>query len=164
LGCIATAGCGGAATPAKPTAERVCSASERAAGQVLGYSARAAIVNRDPTNVSCVVTGRTELKARIVTQTGDQAYTEFDTETSHQSQVYGPGIHTPAQIPRGVTIRGAVAAVWIPAQREALATNAQPGHRGTYVTVTVSGPAGAIALRLAKAITRATFAAHPGQS
>jgi hypothetical protein len=56
-----------------------------------------------------------------------------------------------------------VAAVWIPAQREVVATNAQPGHTGTYVTVTVSGPAGARALRLAQAITRATFAAHPGR-
>ncbi len=162
--CVAVVGCGGAATPDKPTAERVCGGSERAAGDVLGYSAKGTISSRDPVNVSCVVSGRGRLRVRIVTQTGDQAYTEFDTETSHQSQVYGPGIHEPGQIPQGVTIPGAVAAVWIPAQREVAATNAQPGHAGTYVTVTVSGSAGATSLRLAEAITRATFAAHPGRS
>jgi hypothetical protein len=163
MGGVISAGCGGSATPAKPVVERVCDGSMGAAAQRLGYPVRVAIVSRDPTNVTCVVSGRGRLRVRIVTQTGDQAYTEFDTETSHQSQVYGPGIHTPGQIPQGVTIPGAVAAVWIPAQREAVATNAQPGHAGTYVTVTVSGSAGATALRLAQAITRATFAAHPGR-
>jgi sugar/nucleoside kinase (ribokinase family) len=129
----------------------------------LGYPVSARILSRDAANISCVVSGRSGLRVRVVTQTGDQAYTEFDTETSHQSQVYGPGIHEPGQIPRGITVPGTVVAVWIPAPREVLATNAEPGHGGTYVTVTVSGAAN-VALAMARAITRVTFAARPGQS
>jgi hypothetical protein len=164
VGGVISAGCGGSASPAKPAAERICDGSQGAAVQQLGYPARVAIVSREPANVSCVVSGRGTLRVRVVTQTGDQAYTEFDTETSHQSQVYGPGIHEPGQIPRAIKVRGTVVAAWIPAQGEVVATDAEPGHPGTYVTVTVSGSAGATGLRLAQAITRATFAAHPGQS
>ena len=91
---------------------------------------------------------------------------EFDTETSHQSQVFGPGVHEPGEIPRAITVPGAVAAVWIPAQREVVATSGSPTHGGSYVTVTVTGrsPRGPAALALAQAIARATFAAHPDAS
>lgn len=162
LSSLPAAACGGPGRPAKPVAERVCAGAVAAAARGLGHAPGAEILSRDPVNVSCVVSGRGGLRVRVLTQTGDQAYTEFDTETSHQSQVYGAGIHEPGQIPQGITVPGAAAAVWIPAAREVVATNAQPGHAGTYVTVTVSGPAGAGALRLAEAVTRAVFNARPG--
>jgi hypothetical protein len=92
------------------------------------------------------------------------AYTEFDTETSHQEQVYGNGgAHDPRQFPVQVTVPGSVVAVWIPAQLLLVATNATPTTGGAYVTVAVKGRAAParIALRIAEAAARATFAAHP---
>jgi hypothetical protein len=123
------------------------------------------IVDRDPGNLECALTGR-RVRLRLVSQASAQAYMEFDTETSHQSQVFGPGVHEPGQIPRAITVPGAVAAVWIPAQREVVATSGSPTHGGSYVTVTVTGrsPRGPAALALAQAIARATFAAHPDAS
>ncbi|HEX8976941.1 MAG TPA: hypothetical protein VF781_10550 [Solirubrobacteraceae bacterium] len=161
LSSLLTAACGGPGKPATPVAERVCEGARTAAARELGYPTGTQVLSRDPVNVSCVVNGRGPLQVRIVTQTGSQAYTEFDTETSHQDQVYGAGIHEPGQIPQAIEVRGTVA-VWIPAQREVVATDAEPGRGGTYVTVTVSGAAGTAALRLAQVITRATFAARPG--
>jgi hypothetical protein len=102
---------------------------------------------------------------KVVSQTTPQAYTSFNTEVSHQEQVYGPGVHTPGQIPVNISVPGAVVAVWIPAQSEVIATSAQPLKAGTYLTVTVAGHGagarGAPARALAIAVGRATFAAHP---
>lgn len=124
---------------------------------------RAQIVDRDPANLECALTGR-GLGVRIVSQASATAYMQFDTETSHQSQVFGEGVHEPGQIPQAITVRGAVVAVWIPAKREVVATSGSPTHGGAYVTVTVTGPSarGPAALALAQAVARATFAAHPG--
>ncbi len=161
-GCLLIAGCGGSSAPTKPVAERVCDGAHGAATALLGYPVGAHIVERDPANLECALTGR-RLRVRIVSQASPQAYMAFDIVTSHQSQVFGPGIHEPGQIPRAISVTGAVVAVWIPAQREVVATSGSPTHGGAYVTVTVTGRSarGPAALALARAIARATFAAHP---
>ena len=163
--CLFLVACGGSGAPAKPVAVRICDGAQGAAAATTGSPVSGAIVNRDPANLECALTGR-RLQVRLVSQTSAQAYIEFDTETSHQSQVFGPGVHEPGQIPRAISVPGAVAAVWIPAQRELVATSGSPTHGGSYVTVTIRDHPGqrAAALALAQAVARATFAAHPGTS
>jgi hypothetical protein len=110
-----------------------------------------------------VLTGR-QVQVTVGSQAGTRAYTEFDTETAHQEQVYGNGgAHDPSQFPMQITVPGSVVAVWIPAQLLLVATNATPTTGGAYVTVAVKGRAAParIALRVAEAAARATFAAHP---
>lgn len=123
------------------------------------------IASRNPIQLECVLAGH-GVKVRVSSQTTPDAYTEFNIQTSHQDQVYGPGVHTPSQIPVKVTVPGTVVSVWIPAQREIIATNAQPGGAGTYLTVTVGGAEAAGKTRakaLALAVARAVIAAHPGE-
>jgi hypothetical protein len=110
-----------------------------------------------------VLTGH-QVQVTVGSQAGTRAYTEFDTETAHQEQVYGNGgVHDPSQYPTPITVPGSVVAVWIPAQLLLVATNATPSTGGAYVTVAVKGRAAPakIALRVAEAAARATFAAHP---
>jgi hypothetical protein len=120
------------------------------------------VVSPAAASLQCVLTGR-QVRVTIGSQAGTRAYTEFDTEVAHQEQVFGPGVHEPGQIPIAVTVPGSVVAVWIRAQMLLVATNATPTTGGAYVTVAVSGPAAPakIALRVATAAARATFAAHP---
>ncbi len=162
LCCLLVTGCGSASTPAKPTAERVCDGARKAAATSLGVPFTGRILVRDPSNLRCDLGGR-RVRVQLVSQASTRAYTEFDTETSHQDQVFGPGVHEPGQIPIQVSIPGAVVAVWIRAQRELVATDATPSTSGAYVTVTVTGRSArlAVALALARAVARATFAAHP---
>ncbi len=162
-GCLVLVGCGGARTaPARPLADRVCDGAQSAAAGRLGYPVRLHVADRDPANLDCVLHGR-RLRVEVVSQASAQAYAEWNTTTSHQEQVYGPGVHEPGRIPSVVTIPGSVVAVWIRAQREIVATDATPTRGGAYVTVTVTGrPARSpTPLALAEAVTRAAFAAHP---
>lgn len=185
-GCALLAGCGGSGSPAPSAhpsarasapasgnalAERVCGGARGAAAKALGSPLSERIVSPAATNLQCVLTGR-EVRVTIVSQAGPRAYTEFDTEISHQSQVFGNGgANDPAQQPVPATVPGSQAAVWIPAQKMVAATdssptgggNGAPAGAGAYVTVTVTGraaPAGT-ALRVATAAAAATFAAHP---
>lgn len=179
-GCALLAGCGGSSTsraagqgssrPASPSAshgpslaERVCGGAGQAAAKTLGSPLTARIVSPAPADLQCVLTGR-QVQVAVGSQAGTRAYTEFDTETAHQEQVYGNGgAHDPSQFPVQVTVPGSVVAVWIPAQLLLVATNATPTTGGAYVTVAVKGrvaPA-KMALRIAEAAARATFAAHP---
>jgi hypothetical protein len=144
-------------------AERVCGGARQAAAKTLGSPLTARIVSPAPAGLQCVLTGR-QVEVTVGSQAGTRAYTEFDTETSHQEQVYGNGgAHDPRQFPVQVTVPGSVVAVWIPAQLLLVATNATPTTGGAYVTVAVKGRAAParIALRIAEAAARATFAAHP---
>ena len=161
LCCLVAAGCG-SSKPPKPLAQRVCSGAHLAATAQLGSPITARILDAAPADLRCVLSGH-RLRVVLVSQATAQAYTEWDTEDSHQSQVFGPGVHEPGQIPVGETVRGAVVAVWIPAQNELVATDAMLGGGGAYVTVTVTGRAarGSKALALARAVAAATFAAHP---
>ena len=187
-GCALLAGCGGTSTsraagqgasrpgspgasrPASPgashgpsLAERVCGGARQAAAKALGSSLTARIVSPAPADLQCVLTGR-QVQVTVGSQAGTRAYTEFDTETAHQEQVYGNGgAHDPSQFPTQITVPGSVVAVWIPAQLLLVATNATPTTGGAYVTVAVKGRAAPakVALRVAEAAARATFAAHP---
>ena len=43
-----------------------------------------------------------QVQVSLGSQAGSRAYTEFDTETSHQEQVFGNGgVHDPNQVPTG---------------------------------------------------------------
>jgi hypothetical protein len=151
-------------TPSEALADRVCDGGRRSAAKALGSPLTARVVSPAPASLQCVLTGR-QVRVTIVSQAGSRAYTEFDTEVTHQNQVFGsgPGVHEPDQIPTAITVPGSVVAVWIPAQMLLVATNATPTTGGAYVTVAVSGRAAPakIALRVATAAARATFAAHP---
>ena len=163
VGCaLAATACGGSSAPSKPVAQRVCDGAQRAAAATIGRPVSAHIAGRSPANLGCVLRA-SHVRVAVVSQASAQAYMEFDTTTSHQSQVFGPGVHEPGQIPVPASVPGSVVAVWIRAEREIVATDAMPGHGGAYVTVTVagSGVRGAQALALARAVARATFAAHP---
>jgi hypothetical protein len=174
-GCALLAGCGGSSTPAprasaprahasgEPLAERVCGGARQAAEKALGSPLSARIVSPAAASLECVLTGR-QVQVTIDSQAGPRAYTEFDTEISHQSQVFGNGgVHEPDQFPVEITVPGSQVAVWIPAQMLVVATNATPTTGGAYVTVAVSGRAAPakIALRVAAAAAGATFAARP---
>ncbi len=114
--------------PVRPLAERVCGGAQSAAAALLGYAIAAHVANRNPANLECVLHGR-RLRVELASQASAQAYTEFDTTTSHQDQVYGSGgIHQPGQIPSAITVPGSVVAVWIRAQREIVATDATPNR------------------------------------
>jgi hypothetical protein len=161
-GCALLVGCGGSSAPRASLAERVCDGARQAAAKALGSPLAARVVSPAAASLQCVLTGR-QVRVTIVSQAGGRAYTEFDTEVTHQEQVFGPGVHDPAQIPSPITVPGSVVAVWIRAQVLLVATNATPTTGGAYVTVAVSGRAAPakIALRVATAAARATFAAHP---
>jgi hypothetical protein len=121
------------------------------------------IVSPAAASLQCVLTGN-QVQVSLGSQAGSRAYTEFDTETAHQEQVFGNGgVHDPGQDPVVITVPGSVVAVWVPAQMLLVATNATPTTGGAYVTVAVKGSAAPvkIALRVATAAARATFAAHP---
>jgi hypothetical protein len=171
-GCALLAGCGGSSAPApaprahasgEPIAERVCNGARQAAARALGSPLSARIISPAAASLQCVLTGR-QVQVSVGSQAGPRAYTEFDTETAHQEQVYGNGgVHDPSQFPTAITVPGSVVAVWIPAQMLLVATDATPTTGGAYVTVAVSGRAAParIALRIATAAAGATFAAHP---
>ncbi|MGH3279097.1 MAG: hypothetical protein ACRDNW_08165, partial [Trebonia sp.] len=131
-GCALLAGCGGssASTPranassgratqahasGEPLAERVCDGARQAAAKALGAPLSARIVSPEAASLQCVLTGR-RVRVTVESQAGTRAYTEFDTEVSHQDQVFGPGVHEPDQIPTVVTVPGSVVAVWVRAQ------------------------------------------------
>lgn len=152
-------------------AERVCGGARQAAAKAFGSPLSERIVSPAAANLECVLTGR-QVRVTIDSQAGPRAYTEFDTELSHQSQVFGNGgANNPAQQPVPATVPGTQAAVWIPAQKMIVATDSTPAGSGAgapagsgaYVTVAVSGRAAPAktALRVATAAAGATFAAHP---
>jgi hypothetical protein len=160
-----SAGAPSARASSNALAERVCGGARQAAAKALGSPLSQRIVSPAAVNLECVLTG-SQVRVIVDSQAGPRAYTEFDTESSHQSQVYGNGgAHDAAQAPVPATVAGSQAAIWIPAQLMVVATDATPdnGGAGAYVTVTVSGRAAPAktALRVATAAAGATFAAHP---
>jgi hypothetical protein len=160
-----SAGALGASASGAAFAQRVCGGARQAAAKALGAPLSERIVSPAPASLECVLAGP-QVTVTVDSQAGPRAYTEFDTESAHQSQVFGNGgAHDPAQDPLPVTVPGSQVAVWIPAQLMVVATDATPdnGGAGAYVTVTVSGRAAPAktALRLATAAAGATFSAHP---
>ncbi len=170
--CGVIAACGDSSAPPpppKPVAQRVCQGGQHAAAAALGHPVRMRIVNPAVSDLECSLTGA-RVHVTLVSQATGQAYTEFDTETSHQSQVYGPaaaGVHQTGQIPSQTSVPGSVVAVWIRAQKLLVATNATPTvDSGSYLTVKVSGRGAGqrAALALARSVAQAAFAAHPNAS
>jgi hypothetical protein len=146
-------------------AVRVCGGARQAAAKAFGSPLSERIVSPAAANLVCVLTGH-QVQVTIDSQAGPRAYTEFDTEASHQDQVFGNGgVHNQNQFPVQITVPGSQVAVWIPAQLTVVATDSTPtnGGAGAYVTVAVSGRAAPAktALRVATAAAGATFAAHP---
>jgi len=143
-------------------ASRVCGAARDAAAGVVHGAVKARVADHDPANLECrlVAGGK---RVDIVAQASPQAWTEYDTMTSHQDQVYGSGgFHEPGQIPKTVAGVG-VEASWIAAESELVATNGTPTRGGSYVTVTVTGRSktGPTPLALARATASATLASGP---
>jgi hypothetical protein len=171
---VTVAGCGGGASSPKASpstapasspaavAARVCQSAGQAARPFLGTGMQVRVADTDPVNIECLINGR-GMELDTVAQASSQAWTEYDTETVHQSQAYGPGaVHDPAQIPQPVPgLPGNVA--WIPAQNEVVATNGTESVGGTYVTVTVTrhSSGSPSSLAVASAVTRALLATAP---
>src|SRR5690349_13886217 len=125
-GCVLLAGCGGSSGPApgahaSPTprahasgdalAERVCGGARQAAATVLGSPLPVRILSPAAASLQCVLTGNL-VQVSLGSQAGCRAYTEFDTETAHQEQVFGNGgVHDPKQVPMPITVPGSVVAV-----------------------------------------------------
>lgn len=142
-------------------AERVCAQARTAAGWLVRGGVGLRVANRDPNDVKCRLRAGA-LRVDVEAQASAQAWTEFDTTSSHQSQVYGPGVHEPRQIPQNVSAPGMLAA-WIPAQDELFATNGSPTRGGSYVTVSVTGHGLRAAARrgLARTVAQAVLAVAP---
>jgi hypothetical protein len=155
--------CGGLSHPAKqPTAASVCRAERQAAAHVLGPATAMRIADSDPANIECLIDGH-GLTLDVVAQASPQAWTEYDTETVHLAQVFGPSsVHNSSELPVPVpSVAGN--AVWVGAQSELIATNGTQTTGGSYVTVTVKrtsagAPGG---LPVAKLVGRATLSAAP---
>lgn len=150
--------------PRESAAGRFCGDARQAAALALGSPLVGRVTSPAADDSKCVLTGRA-VRVTVESQAGMQAYTEFDTEVSHQDQVYGP-LHQPGQIPAVITVPGSTAAVWIQAQKLLAATSAAPGTSGAYVTVAVSGPGVPLrtALHVAEATARAALAVRAGGS
>lgn len=165
LCCVGAAGCGSsqsAAAARKDAAARVCRSASRAAHLLLDDAIRLHIADSDPANIECQIESK-GVRVEAVAQASAVAWTEYDTATVHQVQVYGSGaLNEPGQIPRPVPgMAGNVA--WIPANGELLATNGTESRGGTYVTVTVThaSAGGPASLSLARAVGRAVLATAP---
>jgi hypothetical protein len=104
----------------------------------LGAAVKLRIADSDPTNLKCVLRA-SGMHIAVNAQPSAVAYTEFDTTSSHYSQVFGNGgVHNTRDQPIPVTGVGG-AAIWVAAQNQLVATNASPGQGGVYATVTVTG-------------------------
>jgi hypothetical protein len=159
LGCALLAACGGSSHPraAVPPAQSVCARDLHAAGALLS-GARVRILDKDPTNIECLVTnGRVSVDT--VAQASALAWTEFSTIQVHLVQAFGTGsVHVASELPHPVPgLAGN--ALWVPAQGELIATNGTESRGGSYVTVTVKGTSSGLAL--ATAVARATLASAP---
>ncbi|MFZ0040768.1 MAG: hypothetical protein WAK93_05635, partial [Solirubrobacteraceae bacterium] len=103
------------------------------------------------------------VRLHVVSQPSTVAYTEFDTTSSHYSQVFGNGgAHDASDQPVPVDGVG-VAAIWVAGAHQLVATTGSPDHGGDYVTVTVAGarPSAPGRLALARAAALAALAATP---
>ena len=150
------------ASQAQAVAPRVCAEARAATASRFGAALALRIANSDPTNIECVLHAH-GVRVDVISQPSAVAYTEFDTTSSHYSQVFGNGgAHNSKDQPIPVDGIG-VAAIWVAAQDQLVATSASPGHGGVYLTVTVAGgrdrqPA---RIALARAAALAALAATP---
>lgn len=168
LCCGTAAGCSSEGSPSTTPAShaavaaRVCQSAGQAARPLLGDGTRVRVADDDPANIECVLKAG-GIGVNTDAQASSQAWTEWDTATTHQAQAYGPGaVYVPSQLPHPVPgLSGNVA--WIPARNELMATNGTESVGGTYVTVTVTrhSSGGPPSLAVATAVTRALLASAP---
>ena len=162
LCCTVLAECGGssqqrAAAPSGPPAQRVCNGELRAAGALIS-GAHVRILDRDPTNIECLVS-KGAVTIDTVAQASELAWTEYDTTSVHLIQAFGSGpVHVASELPHQVAGLGGNS-LWVPAQRELIATNGSQSQGGSYVTVKVKGTSSGLAL--ATAVARATLKLAP---
>lgn len=141
---------------------RVCDAAYEAGRAVLGAPVSGRIVQADPADIICRERGG-ELTLDVEAQASPRAWTQYDTTVVHLVQAFGTGsVHSAGHLPQNVSGVGQQA-VWVPAQRELIATNGTQSVGGSYLTVTVSGPgaSGRRGLRAARAVGRAVIAVAP---
>jgi hypothetical protein len=116
------------------------------------------ILDHDPSNIECLVSAGA-LTVDTVAQASELAWTQYDTSQSHLAQAFGPGsVHVASEMPHAVPGLGGNA-LWVPAQKELIATNGSQSQGGSYVTVTVKGKGSG--LSLATAVARATLDLAP---
>jgi hypothetical protein len=159
--CLAAVGCGSASHSAAkvPAPQRVCARASQAADATLGQSGLQ-IADADPANIECVLHAR-GVRVDAIAQAATQAWTEYDTTVVHQVQAFAGTARGRGQLPEDVTIPGAQA-VWIPAERELVATNGTESTAGSYVTVSITGRAGGGRARpLAQSVAAAVLAVAP---
>jgi hypothetical protein len=165
--CGAAAGCGGSGSTSnftaapKDAAQRVCDAARGAAAASRHTPVSLKIANGDPANVECKlrVSGA---RLDLIAQQSGQAWTQWDTEQTHQDQAYGPSAdHQQSQIPLSFNA-GDILVAWIPAQRMLFSTNGTQSKGGSYVTVTMSGKGhGQAEIQLARSVTLAVLKVAP---
>jgi hypothetical protein len=158
--CIGVGACGGDAGPHLQVATRVCRGDRSAVRHALG-AASLKIVDRNPANIECMVSGG-GVRVDVVAQASSAAWTEFDTLVSHQAQGFEGAGSNPASKPVDLAGLGYNAA-WIASDSKLLATNGTQFQGGSFVTVTVAGraPNGTSKVGVAKAVASATLAAAP---
>lgn len=151
------AACGGSSHP-QAAAPRVCARELHAASALLsGASVR--ILDKDPTNIECLVS-KGSVSVDTVAQASALAWTEWDTSQVHLVQAFGSGsVHVASELPHPVPGLPNQNALWVPAQSELIATNGTESQGGSYITVNVKGTSSGLAL--ATAIARATLASAP---
>lgn len=135
----------------------MCGAAARAIG-----SSTVRVTDSDVADIECTLESG-GVRLNVVAQASPQAWTEYDTETTHLSQAFGPSsVHNSGELPRPVP-SVARNAVWVPAQSELIATNGTQTTGGAYVTVTVKRTSshGPGSLPVASAVARATLDAAP---
>ena len=99
------------------------------------------------------------MKVDTVAQASELAWTQYDTTSVHLTQAFGSGsVHVASQLPHPVPGLGGNA-LWVPAQKELIATNGSQSRGGSYVTVKVKGHASGLAV--ATAVARATLRLAP---
>jgi hypothetical protein len=121
------------------------------------------VTNRDPANIECLISG-TGIRLDVNAQAAPRAWEQFDTVVVHQAQANETGTSkNNPQLPIDLPPQGDAQAVWIPANRQLVATNGTQSTGGSYVTVNVTrrskrGPA---SLKVAQAVGNATLAVAP---
>jgi hypothetical protein len=116
------------------------------------------ILDRDPTNIECLVS-KGAVSIDTVAQASELAWTLYDTAQVHLIQAFGTGtVHVASELPRQVAALGGNS-LWVPAERELIATNGSQSQGGSYVTVTVKGTSAGLAL--ATAVARSTLELAP---
>jgi hypothetical protein len=135
LAAVALAACGGGGHSAAkgPPAVRVCTAAAAAASSALGDNVQFNVTDKDPANIECALSGA-GVKLALTAQASSQAYTAWNTATTHFEQAFGAFGHT--QHPQTIPGVGMVAQ-WFPAQQQLLTTNGSESRGGSFVTVAV---------------------------